>query len=191
MEKLHKIMLVGKSGVGKDAFADALWGALSFREFPVLRASFADSLKEIVREMLNRDGVSPVPIPHHTKLSEEMKVVLRPMWQWYGTDWVRNRVDVDYWVNILQWWVRAHDGHVIITYARFPNEIKWGKDNGFVIVRILGPNYRSASVPYHTSELMADDLVVDHEIENFGTADELMDKAQSLLLVMESENNEV
>ncbi len=187
MGKMHKIMLVGKSGVGKDAFADALWNALSFGEFLVLRASFASALKEIVRDMLNRDGVSPVPIPHHSKLTEEMKAVLRPMWQWYGTDWVRNRVDVDYWVNILQWRIRAHDGHVIITDARFPNEIKWGRDNGFVIVRVLGPNYRASSVPYHASELMADAIEVDHEVENFGAAGELVGKAQALVLAMESE----
>lgn len=191
MEKLQKIMLVGKSGVGKDAFADALWGLLSFHEFPVLRMSFADALKEIVREMLNRDGVSPVPIPHHTKLSEEMKSVLRPMWQWYGTDWVRNRVDMDYWVNIVEWRIRAHDGHVIITDARFPNEIKWGKDNGFVIVRILGPNYRAWDVPYHTSELMTDETPVDYVIENFDTTDKLADKAESLLWALGWDKNEI
>ena len=191
MEKLQKIMLVGKSGVGKDAFADALWGLLSFHEFPVLRMSFADALKEIVRAMLNRDGVSPVPIPHHTKLSEEMKSVLRPMWQWYGTDWVRNRVDMNYWVNIVEWRIRAHDGHVIITDARFPNEIKWGKDNGFVIVRILGPNYRAWDVPYHTSELMIDETPVDYVIENFDTTDKLADKAESLLRALGWDKNEI
>ena len=191
MEKLQKIMLVGKSGVGKDAFADALWGLLSFHEFPVLRMSFADALKEIVRGMLNRDGVSPVPIPHHTKLSEEMKSVLRPMWQWYGTDWVRNRVDMNYWVNIVEWRIRAHDGHVIITDARFPNEIKWGKDNGFVIVRILGPNYRAWDVPYHTSELMIDETPVDYVIENFDTTDKLADKAESLLWALGWDKNEI
>lgn len=181
MGKLHKIMLVGKSGVGKDAFADALWGLLSFTKFPPMKVGFADALKETVRVMLNRDGVSPVPVVHHSKLSEEMKAVLRPMWQWYGTDWIRNRVDVDYWVSIVEWRMRAHDGHVIITDARFPNEIKWGKDNGFVIVRILGPNYRAWSVPYHASELMTDETPVDYVIENFDTTDRLRDKAVQLL----------
>jgi hypothetical protein len=190
MGQVHKIMLVGKSGVGKDEFADALWGILSFNEFPVLKIGLADALKEIVRDMLNRDGVSPVPVPHHTKLSDEMKATLRPLWQWYGTDWVRNRVDVDYWVNILQWRVRAHDGHVIVPDARFPNEIKWGRDNGFVIVRILGPNHRASSVPYHISELMADDQAADYVIENFETKDKLIDKAESLLVSLGWDNNE-
>ena len=52
MGQVHKIMLVGKSGVGKDEFADALWGILSFNKFPVLKIGLADALKETVREML-------------------------------------------------------------------------------------------------------------------------------------------
>lgn len=180
-EKLYRIMLLGRSGVGKDAFANALWGLLSFTKYPPMKAGFADALKETVREMLNRDGVSPVPVAHHSKLTEEMKATLRPLWQWYGTEWVRNRVDVNYWLNVLEWRVRGHEGHVIITDARFPNEITWGKNNGFVIVRVIGPNYRAWDVPFHSSEMLSDQEQADYVVDNYGTEDKLHDKAVQLL----------
>lgn len=198
-----RIMLTGSAGVGKSALANILARKIDpdGRE-RVCVIGFADALKDQVREMLNMNqGRVGFPfgrkVPDHRGdegLSVEWRNILRPIWQWYGTEWMRSQ-SPDYWISLLEescgTYLKAH-WPVIITDCRFPNEMDWGKENGFLIVRIIGPDRRlgmgGEPVPAHASEQATlqswTDMLLDNRENGIGHLESLAD---SIIERIESE----
>lgn len=188
-----RIMLTGSAGVGKSALATVLSRKIDpDGRDRVCVVAFADALKDQVREMLNMNqGRVGFPfgrkVPDHRGegLSVEWRNLLRPIWQWYGTEWMRSQ-SPDYWVDLLEetcgMYIKAH-WPVIVTDCRFPNELDWGKDNGFLIVRIVGPDRRlemgGEPVPAHASELpillSQADMILDNTGNGIGHLESLAD----------------
>lgn len=170
-----RVMLCGRRGRGKDALCRAIQESFS----EVERAAFADALKDASGDILNF-AIDSLGLPRESLTpeyvrSDACKPLLGPFFQWLGTDFVRS-VDSEFWVK------RFHElhgakPHLVVTDARFPNEVEYGRQHGFVIVRVTGPNRRAdghdGRNDDHPSEASVDALEVDVECENTGTLDDL------------------
>ena len=171
-----KVMLVGKKGTGKDELARQLMLLHPY----VQRASFADAMKRDTADMLNKacaryeikEGRPIFPTDDIDQINQ-YRALLRPLWQWYGTDFVR-RIDPDYWVRRLA--LRyTHVSNLVVTDCRFENEAEWGRRNGFVLVRVIGPDRRSLAQEgaddgiRHVSETALAEISTRLEYRNEGT----------------------
>lgn len=101
-------------------------------------------------------------------------------------DWGRNK-DENFWVNALfNRMLLFHNYHVVISDARYFNELKECKRNGFIIIKIeTDPEIciaRGASIEPHSSEVDMD-LYEDYDyvITNNGTLKEFHSKINSIL----------
>jgi len=154
-------MIVGLLGFinsGKGTVASQLVGGYNFRQ-----DSFATSLKDACAAIFDW--------PRHllegdTKESREWREVVDPWWseqlgipnfsprlalQVIGTDALRNNFHEDIWFLTLQNRIRKNPNqHVVISDVRFPNEIKFIKEQGGVLVKI---NRGPAPVWYETAML--------------------------------------
>lgn len=198
-------MIVGLLGFissGKGTVAGELVKGHNFRQ-----DSFATSLKDACamifdwpRHLLEGD----------TKESREWREVVDPWWseklnipnfsprlalQIIGTDALRNNFHPDIWFLTLQNRIRKNpDQHVVISDVRFPNEIKFIKEQGGVLVKInRGPVpvwYETAMLANRGNSLAKEAMTrtyssahfsewawvgseVDFELNNNGTFEEL------------------
>ena len=149
--------LVGFINSGKGTVAGLLSSDYNFTQ-----DSFAASLKDACasifdwpRHMLEGD----------TKESREWRELPDAWWseklgienfsprlalQLIGTDALRNNFNQDLWFLTLSNRVRKAAGNVVVSDVRFPNEIKFIRDNGGVIIRI---NRGNLPVWYETALL--------------------------------------
>lgn len=147
------IELCGKAGVGKDTFGNELITQLENRGYTCVRIAFADRLKEICKYYFHWDG--------------QKDTKGRDLLQKIGTDVFRN-YDEDFWVReVCQFLMVCQSyslfDYVIITDARFPNEITKLKEYGFDVMafRILRNNFVSklnTEEQKHKSEIALDDF---------------------------------
>lgn len=101
-------------------------------------------------------------------LTKAMRVLLsdpslttRRIMQYIGTEWGRQAVHPELWVNILIANARKHT-NCIITDLRFLNEAKAIRDIGGYIVRITRPEFENTGVgDDHVSELEMNKIKVD------------------------------
>ena len=167
---LEVLGLTGRKLSGKDTF----YGIVQASAPPwvrVQRLAFADFLKEEVArachvtvEEINRD-----------------KVAFRPILQWWGTDFRRNRYGDRYWVDQVTLALRRlDDGETptlaVLTDVRFPNEaalvqeVFHGK-----LFRLVRP--QSETPDPHPSETAMDGYPVNAVILNDGCLSALQDYA--------------
>lgn len=107
------LVLSGKSGAGKDMFAQFLKEELEKHNKKVIIMHYADALKWLLKEFYKWDG--------------NKDEYGRHMLQYIGTDVVRH-TDPDYWVDIVARFLKAiedtNDFDVaIVPDARFENEV--------------------------------------------------------------------
>jgi len=162
--KTYKIMLTGPSGSGKDTMANLITEIVPNCHL----LSFASKVKSITNNVLEYlENQERIPLTRLRALQDkdenQWRIVMRPYWQWLGTDLVRNWVDEDYWIwqvatqmNFVKNFSSSHyDGSTasfVVTDCRFKNECQWGIDNDFVIVRVSGQWRKPAGIPGHVSE---------------------------------------
>lgn len=206
-------MIVGLLGFinsGKGTVANHLVKSHNFRQ-----DSFASSLKDACamifdwpRHLLEGD----------TKESREWREVVDPWWaeklnvpnfsprlalQLIGTDALRDNFHQDLWFLTLQNRIRKNPNqHVVISDVRFPNEIKFIKEQGGTLIKVnRGPApvwYEAAllanrgnslaqkamenSYPTaHFSEWAWIGSDIDFELENNGTIEELNDRIGDII----------
>lgn len=185
-----RAMLVGRAGVGKDTVAALM---KKHAGEPVSLASLAEGVKLQVAAMLDM-AIDKYGVPR-AKLwqgsdesvlrnANELRRLLRPIWQWYGTDFVRS-ADPGFWIRDLH----KRTGHVqnlIVTDCRFKNEADYARRNGLVLLRVAGPDRRntpeSDPVLRHESERQVDDIACQFVIDNGCTLTELEDYVASAVL---------
>ncbi len=191
------IGLSGKKQCGKDAVAKIIRCTLGAR-----RVGFADALKE---ELAAACGCSADYI-------EENKAAFRVGLQWWGTEFRREMIRENYWVDQL---VLATAGHkywpiIVVPDVRFANEAQAILAAGGVIARVhRAENAKgsmlkakvseadasafslqsSAFVDAHASETALDHVVFGHNLDNSGTLDELEVRVLTWLERLRADNN--
>lgn len=202
------IGLTGFIGAGKGTVSDIITSRYYYVEH-----SFAESLKDVLaaifgwnRELLEgktkesrawRDEVD-------TWWSEKLGIdnfTPRMAMQQIGTNIMRNKFNHDIWALSLQNRLLKEHHDVVVSDARFPNEIQQLRDAGGVIVRVNNcttpewyetllsfdtdaeaVNYMEHNYPeVHSSEWAWVRIAPDYEIENNSTIAALNNKVDSLL----------
>lgn len=180
------IAVCGFPGVGKDTLADIL-----VEKFGYTKISFAGIVKDIVsiifdwdRKMLEGSTVES------RKWREEIDPwwskrlnlpMLSPRWilQQIGTNVFRDNFHQDIWIAALERKIKNFTG-VVITDARFDNEIDTIRDLGGLIIHLKNNNmpewYKSGESPpdnLHPSNWKWIYSKPDYIIENIGTIKDL------------------
>lgn len=139
---MHKnLAITGPLRSGKDSVANYL-----VTNYGYSKASFASSLKDEVVKLLNAaDGGK-----WSRERLDEQKTRLRPLLQFWGTEF-RRAQDPDYWVKRI----RLLGGPIVVTDARFFNELAFLENQKFIIIRIE----------------MADEMLYKHLRDNSGMTD--------------------
>lgn len=149
------IALTGPAGCGKDTTAALLREALQARGRKVDTMAYADP----IRWMLAAMGVPPQYMTDRQLKEDPIEAFngmsYRQMAQTLGTEWGRACNGVNFWRRLLQSRlerlreVGKCPDMLIITDARFANEVDWIRGRG-VVVRIDRPNLQA--VRDHVSE---------------------------------------
>lgn len=143
------------------------------------RIAFADPLKEMVRILTaSSDKESRPP--------ELCGKSVREALQSLGTDWGRNMIGENIWIEAARKRISAalakqvaSSGEVIvIDDCRFDNEAELIKSLGGIIIRIERPGLVKMS---HASEAGISDQLVDHTIRNDGDLPHFLDKVRDLV----------
>jgi hypothetical protein len=171
------IAFTGLKGSGKDTAVQAT---------ARVNVKFATLLKKMIETLLVEQGVDRQTI--HRMLEGDLKEVPSPYlngrtprhaMQTIGTEWGRNCMGEDIWVNLTMNVVDACPGAVAISDARFPNEVAAIQARGGKVYRI------DRGLPQndlHPSEASILDLAVDGVIINdFSSAEEFRGCIQQLL----------
>ena len=198
------IGLVGFIGSGKNTVGDVLADKYSFKKF-----AFADILKDTVSVMF---GWRRELLEGDTDESREFREKVDPFWsarfdedvtprmilQKMGTEAGRDVFHEDFWVHALEKRIQ-NEKNVVITDVRFPNEVKFIRDSGGFIVRVVrGPDpvwYQTAydhnvngkynmysNYPnVHVSEWAWIGTQFDYEINNDGSKVQLEAMAKHML----------
>lgn len=166
------IALVGKLHAGKTSIANALVANHGYT-----RIALADAVKDDVVDLLNHwleqyhlDVTDKYPISR--EWIEENKPRVRPFLQWFGTDWARECIDDQLWIDRFLWASDNTQSPVVCDDVRFVNEAEALRRAGFTIVRILRPDgERLASageqgIEGHVSETELERIVPDLAIQN-------------------------
>lgn len=179
--------VVGRMGHGKTTFAKML----AEHDFRIEPLAFADALKIETLNMLNRK-IRSMNKPdkylltlEKTNADPELKAMIRPFWQWYGTNFVRNYLNEPFhWCDVAMEHTRnviTSGGGVIIHDVRFPNEADAIRAFGGVVVKIDRPELSAPKLTrrehltvvggqdvdqQHESETSVDQIEVDEVILN-------------------------
>ncbi len=181
MSKFKIIGLLGLSGSGKSVIARHL-EEINGRPF-VLRCRLAGPIKLMLRAMgLSRNDVDGPGKKEANPLLQGNTP--RYAMQTLGTEWGRNTIGKNIWIDILFYTLEhGRSGDVIIIDdVRFPNEILAIKNKGGVIWRIDRPGLETPQ-GNHESEFYADKFKTDIILVNDTGLNELKEKAQNAFMV--------
>lgn len=151
------IGLLGRKGSGKDTAAAVLI-ANGYRN-----VKFAGCLKDMLKVLLCKQGLSNDVIQRMIEgdLKETPTVFLdgktpRFAMQTLGTEWGRNLIGDDFWVNTA---LREAEGiNAVVTDVRFPNEMDAIQSAGGICFGICA-NWITPVEGEHESEALIDDLI--------------------------------
>lgn len=126
-------------------------------------------------------------LKRQSKLSKVFHVEMSPRqaYQWFGTEWGRNYVNPNLWLNKAVEFARTKKG-VVIADVRFENEARFLTDNGYPLVQVVRPNI-TEQINAHSSEAGIDPALVSCIIDNSGS---LEDFEASIDLFMKEITNE-
>lgn len=176
MSKQIKIAFCGRSGAGKDTAAEILSKHLNFRQY-----AFADPVKQAVE--------AAFPLFNFAKYGKNDVIPKigkskRQLWQTLGTEWGREMVYENIWVDALLRKLRRvqemhpnHSPNFVVTDARMENEISALLSEGFHVIKVVrSVNTLSDDTRDHKSENGVDHLFCHEVLHNDGTLVELEDK---------------
>lgn len=174
--------LIGVAGCkrqGKDTIGDYM-----VEHYGYTKIGFADSLKVALQAIFKFSD---------EQLYGDLKEITDDFWnltprnamQTIGTDLMRNQFMDDVWVRcvertITEAWKTTPFKKFVISDIRFPNEIDMVKRLSGKIIRITRPDLPDLA-ENHESESNIGSLVVDYDILNDGTIDELYKKVNCIL----------
>jgi hypothetical protein len=167
------IGLTGLMGSGKSLAAQEL------ERIGFTRTRFAGSLKDMMRVL----GLTEEEI--EGSLKETACALLggktpRYAMQTIGTEWGRELIDPELWVNVWKHKVSTIAPRVSVSVedVRFPNEAEAVRSLGGIVVRITRGVTKAGSG--HASEAM--DFQADYHVENDGTIEQFQQKIRDLAM---------
>lgn len=172
MQKMRLIGIAGKARSGKDTAAKYLLNKLGGDWYS---ASFADPMKEMLNVIGVDTGDNFKDLPVN-----QYGVSTRYMLQTLGTEWGRNLIDSNFWVDVFAN-MNAYQC-VIVPDVRFENEADLIREFGFLI-HIEG---RGGIEGSHISEQTLAVKPGDSVITNNGTLSELYARLDSIDLEREA-----
>jgi hypothetical protein len=151
------------------------------------RIKFADPLYDMIESLARYvfcsegDIIEYVYGNHKETPWPIVGVSTRQLLQSLGTEWGRQIVDPNIWLNIAIERIRRRgDGvRIILDDNRFKNEFQWLYDNDAVPIRIVRPNIQYGGT--HSSEGQLDNLPFDYTIVNDGAIDDLKRKVDAIM----------
>lgn len=179
--------VVGLTGLKRSGKTTAA-GALVARGFQVV--SFADPVREALAALdpwvggyaqlssllgwaaRVRPDSDPWEVLKVSTIYPDVRVLLQRM----GTEAGRGVLGPDVWVDA--WVARVGEQPVVAPDVRFPNEAEAVHSLGGVVVRVVRPGLVSDG---HASEAGIPDGLVDAEVTNCGTVEDLQDKLLAVL----------
>jgi hypothetical protein len=171
-------MIIGLSGYaqsGKDSTAELLCLKYGYK-----RLAFADSMRQallIINPQLDSiTRVSDLVEDYGWDLAKRNPEIRRLL-QVLGTDFARNMLGDDVWINIALSGIKSED-KIVVSDVRFPNEAEAIKKLGGTVWRINRHNH--TAVNGHTSERAMDNYMFNYVIYNDGTLAELSDEVFAL-----------
>lgn len=171
------IGLGGKAGSGKDTVAKYLE---THHEFIPL--AFADPVKRgleamfrLDRKWLNDTEAKEEDIP-------ELGVSGRVLMQTLGTEWGRNLIDKDIWVDIMRRKILILDTYdVVVTDVRFDNEAALIQELGGILVTVVREGKGEVGIHGHASEAGLTSSFGSLILRNEGSVDELHNLVNKIL----------
>ena len=166
-------MIVGISGPigsGKSTVANHLAKAHGLQVH-----KFAAPLKNMMRSL----GLTEAQIegdekekPCHLLMGKKPRHAMQTL----GTEWGRNHIHRDFWVNV---WRQTAPERLVADDVRFENEFFTIRNMGGIVIRIERPDKSDAI--HHISEMAVDDMPFDHVIFNDGSVADLIEKVEECL----------
>lgn len=164
---------------GKSTVAGILEGQFGFST-----RSFASALKRMVIDLLVTAGYSPEEVGHFMAAGKEEpipalgNVSFRYLCQTIGTEWGRNLISNNLWVDLL---VRNPNlpNLLVIDDVRFPNEFDAIRSEGGQVWRISRPS--GVVQTSHVSEGLLEGYPFDEEIVNDSDVTDLGSRVASAL----------
>jgi hypothetical protein len=157
------IALTGRARSGKDTAGQFFCSTYGFTQY-----AFADPIRAGLRAAL---GLTD------WHFNEGKEIVIheygkspRQLMQLFGTEFGRNLIHPDIWQ------IRAEAAldstkNLVLTDCRFNNEAEWARNRGGYVIRISRNNI--PRVHTHVSEQGISETLIDYEVENNGTLEEL------------------
>jgi hypothetical protein len=161
-----------------------------------MQQSLARPLKLMLNEMLLSAGFTMGTVDEMLYGDKKLEPIPifgnktpRQLMQLLGTDWGRNMIDQDIWLNIfrehLSW--LPNGAKVVVDDVRFQNEatmLKALPDVHCVLWRVVRPPSEDSITYQHASEGGLDDFNFDAVIMNTGTMYELTEQVDKLVVQM-------
>lgn len=191
----HILALTGLKGAGKTTAADMLCQNNGFS-----RVKFADPLKNMIRTLFYDAGYDEEETERYVEgdLKEEPVGFLlgrtaRHLMQTLGTEWGRDCVHEQFWVNMFGA-MAGQKSLVVVDDLRFPNEADYVVSQGGILVRIVGgpelqPGYRQEDL--HPSEAQLASIPVHHHVINDGSISDLYKAVYAVAFEKVAERHEV
>ncbi len=127
MKKL--IGLAGPARVGKSTVAEILCNRFNFEE-----RAYADPLKRSLMELtgLGKDYFYDQDFKHefHPLIGMSPRMLM----QLFGTEFVRNTIRKDFWVERMRWDLKRSYGNQVISDVRFDDEADLIRDLGGTVI---------------------------------------------------------
>jgi hypothetical protein len=175
-------MIIGLSGKLKSGKDSVFAEILKHSPRPWQLVKFADKLKQMTSIILN---CTPADLESHEykdTLVHWLGVTPRHILQVMGTEFGRNMLHPDIWVNSLLSQHRPFD-YWCCTDVRFVNESEGIRKLGGLVIRI---NRNTNSTDTHLSETALDNYTDwDYVIDNNGTLEELKEKVKIMCLELD------
>lgn len=165
-----RIAFCGFAGEGKTTAADYLCQEHGFR-----KASLADPIKSMIHTFLRDQGINPKWFGKDDPIDMiPGSPSLRYLWQTLGTEWGRNLVDQEVWLQAL---IGRIQPPVVVDDVRFKNEADFLRQHGFWIIRIKA----FGSSDDHPSESEIPDIPSHGIIHNTGNLANLHQKIDNIV----------
>ena len=161
--------VAGPKGSGKDTFASVF---NSYCGELFLVHAFAEPLKQVCKQMYLLSDAQLYGREEKEQVDERWGLSPRQMFQRFGTDYVRNQLDPDFWLKHFEMWYQSLEPgtRVIVPDVRFQNEVDLIHRLGGKVVFIYRPFTGDGERDLHESEVNASQLQnVDYTINNCGS----------------------